>query len=357
MGGYILFYHRIFPHGPASDVTLPLFEWEMSYLKKHYQVLSLHELLDYIDGRLFLERPAAAITFDDGWFDNFVYAYPVLEKYGLKATIFVSTGKIQQENSMRPTLKDCWNGRTTLDHLQKPKGVGESFLESLTGNLQEFLTWEELRLMYKSGVFSVQSHGIEHKKIFSGEDVKGFFKGDPKWDLRSAAKDLRIGVPLYPVKSSLGARAYYPDPSLNDHMASFSAQKDLPSEEDLMREFEKLKSLSRHGPEKWETDEEMKKRIFGELTESRDKITSEIGVTPHHFCWPWGQYTDLGLNLARDAGYHACYTTKAGSVSTLTDRYRMPRVSTRGCKLTFIKRGLIYTNPKISKAYLSLTRR
>jgi peptidoglycan/xylan/chitin deacetylase (PgdA/CDA1 family) len=398
MSGYILFYHRIFPHEPAPDKTLSLFEWEMSYLKKHYQVLSLDELLDYIQGRLVLERPAAAITFDDGWFDNFVYAYPVLEKYGLKATIFVSTGKIRSENSVRPTLKECWkgswlgamsswsqgckarlpwrrgrgtarlDGRAALDNLQKPKGVEESFLESLSGNLQEFLTWEELRVMQKSGIFSVQSHGVEHKSIFSGEDINGFIKGDPGWKIRSAAKDMRIGVPLYPMRSSLGARAYYPDPLLNNHMASYYsaykgieekgiAEKCSKSEEDLMREVERFKSSNPQDPGKWETDADMRKRILGELTESRDKITSEIGVAPVHFCWPWGQYTDLGVNLARDAGYNACYTTKAGSVSTMIDRYRMPRVSTTGGKVTFVKRGLIYTNPKISKAYLFFTKR
>jgi len=371
MGAYILYYHRIFSQRPAPDVTLPLFEWEMSYLKKHYQVLSLDKLLDYMNGKLVLERPAAAITFDDGWFDNFVYAYPVLEKYGLKAAIFVSTGKIRPEKRVRPTLKDCWNGRVTLDALQKPKSVGESFLESLSGNLKEFLTWEELRVMQKSGTFLVQSHGIEHKSIFSGEDIKGFIQGDPGWKIRSAAKDTRIGVPFYPMKSSLGGRAYYPDPSLNDYMASYSAQKGRAeecseecskegcskSEEDLMREVERFRSSNPQDSGKWETDDDMRKRILGELIESRDKITSEIGVTPVHFCWPWGQYTDLGINLAQDAGYHACYTTKAGTVSTTTDRYRVPRVSTTGGKITFIKRGLIYTNSKISKAYLFLSRR
>jgi len=357
MGAYVLFYHRIFPHEPAPDVTLSLFEWEMSYLKKHYQVLSLDELLDYMHGRLVLERPAAAITFDDGWFDNFVYAYPVLEKYGLKATIFVSTGKIRSDNRVRPTLKDCWSGRTTLDNLQKPKGVEESFLESLSGSLKEFLTWEELRVMQKSGIFSVQAHGIEHKKVFSGEDIKGFMNEAPRWSLRSAAKDTRIGVPIYPVESSLAARAYDPGLPLNNHMVSYRAEKGFKSEEDLMHEVERFKSSNPQDQGKWEPDDDMRRRILGELIESRDKITSEIGVTPVHFCWPWGQYTELGINLARDAGYHACYTTKAGSVSTMIDRYRIPRVSTTGGKFTFVKRGLVYTNSKISKAYLFLTKR
>lgn len=325
MGAYVLYYHRIFPNDPAPDVTLSLFDWEMAYLKKHYQVLSLNELLDYMNGDLVLDRPGVAVTFDDGWFDNFVYAWPVLKKHGLKATIFVSTGKIKAENSVRQTLEDCWNGRATLDALQKPKGVEEGFLDSLTGDFREFLTWEELRVMQKSGVFDIQSHGVEHRKVFCSDEAQGFVHGKVGWSVISASAAIKEGMPLYPVRSALAARSYYP--------------------------------ADAQGSGRWESKEEMKKRILGELTESKDRIASEIGVAPVHLCWPWGQYNDLGLELAREAGYQACYTTKAGAVTKGTDRYRIQRVSTKGGRLTFVKRGMVYTNPIISKAYRFLTRR
>lgn len=315
MGVYVLYYHRIFPCDPAPDVTLSLFEWEMSYLKKRYRALTLTELIDYINGDLKLDRPGVAITFDDGWFDNFVYAYPVLMKHGLKATIFVSTGKIGHEQSVRPTLEDCWSGRRSIDDLQHPKGVEEGFLNSLSGDLREFLTWEELRVMQRSGVFDVQSHGVEHRKVFCGDEQKGLAKSKVSWSVLSAKPDIKEGMPVYPVKSALAAKAYYPD------------------------------------GQGWESEEDMKKRILGELVESKDRIYSEIGVKPLHFCWPWGQYIDLGIELAKEAGYAACYTTKAGSVTKNADKYKIPRVSTSGGKLKFIKRGFVYSTPYIAKIY------
>lgn len=324
MGTYVLYYHRICPVEPAADVTLQLFDWEMRYLKKRYSVLSLDELLAYINGELTLEKPGVAITFDDGWFDNFVYAWPVLKKYGLKATIFVSTGKISSGSRVRPTLEECWNGNIGFDALQRPKSVEDGFLESLSGNLNEFLTWEELRLMRKSGVFDVQSHGVGHRRVFCGDEAKGIVTDKVNWSVLSASSSIKEGMPFYPVRSALAARAYHPD---------------IP------------------GTGGWETEEEMRSRILGELIESRDKIASEIGIAPVHLCWPWGQYIDMGIDLAKEAGYQACYTTMAGSVTRDTDNYRIPRVSTKGGKLTFAKRGLIYTNPTISKAYRSLTRR
>lgn len=320
MGVYVLYYHRIYPQGPADDVTLPLFEWEMKYLKKRYQILSLINIIDYINGDLTLEKPGVAITFDDGWFDNFVYAYPVLKKYGLKATIFVSTGKIRIDNIVRPTLGDL-----SIDNLQKPQGAKEGFTDSLYGNLNEFLSWEELRVMQRSGVIDVQSHGVEHRRTFCGDEPKGTATGNVSWSVLSASPDIKEGMPIYSVRSALAARSYYPD---------FSG-----------------------GPGRWETEDDMRKRILGELVESRDRIHSEIGVKPLHFCWPWGQYSDIGIELAKDAGYNACYTTKAGSVATGTDRYGIPRVSTKGGKLTFMKRGIVYSNPFISKLYGFLTER
>lgn len=319
MGVYVLYYHRIYPEGPADDVTLPLFDWEMKYIKKRYQILSLTDLIDYINGDLALERPGVAITFDDGWFDNFVYAWPVLKKYGLKATIFVSTGKIRNENIVRPTLDDCWRKALSIDNLQKPESAKKGFVDSLYGNFNEFLSWEELRVMQRSGVIDVQSHGVEHRRIFCGDKPKGTATDKVSWSVLSASPDIKEGMPIYPVRSALAARAYYPD---------FSGG---------------------HG--RWETEDDMRKRILAELVESRDRIHSEIGFRPLHFCWPWGQYSEVGIELAKKAGYEVCYTTKAGTITTDTDRLMVPRVSTKGGKLTFIKRGLVYSNPYISKAY------
>lgn len=321
MGAYVLYYHRIFPDEPASDVTLSLFEWEMSYLKKHYQVLSLTELIDYINGELVLDKPGVAITFDDGWFDNFVYAWPVLKKYDLKATIFVSTGKIRAENSVRHTMEDCWNGKANIRDLQRTKSVEKGYLESFSGNLGEFLTWEELRVMQKSGVFDIQSHGVEHRKVVCSENITGTAKGSEGWSVKSAMPDTKEGMPLYPIKSALSAKAYYP------------------------------------GSMQWETEQEMRGRILGELVQSRDRIASEIGIEPLHFCWPWGEYIETGIELAREAGYKACYTTKAGTVLPGADPYTISRVSSGKGKITFVKRGLIYSSPALSRSYSFLTGR
>lgn len=94
----ILMYHHILPEGGNSSkliVDLACFEKQMSYLKeKNYQVLALDHFFSLILNDRPLPSKAVAITFDDGYEDNYTYAYPLLKKYGFPATIFLIVEKI-----------------------------------------------------------------------------------------------------------------------------------------------------------------------------------------------------------------------------------------------------------------------
>ena len=90
----ILYYHRVNDHAdpflPAISTTL--FDRQMQFLARHHKVVSLPDLLDRLDDTS--PEPLLAITLDDGYRDNFENAYPVLQRYGLPATIFLSTGSL-----------------------------------------------------------------------------------------------------------------------------------------------------------------------------------------------------------------------------------------------------------------------
>jgi len=72
----------------APDV----FETHLRTLKHHYHVMPLSQIVrDTMEGNV-LPPNAAAITFDDGYLNNFEEAAPLLAKYDLPATFFVTTG-------------------------------------------------------------------------------------------------------------------------------------------------------------------------------------------------------------------------------------------------------------------------
>lgn len=89
----ILMYHAVSStRGSTMHVSPSNFSNQMKFLKdKGFKVISLDELVENIQkGKTFLPR-TVAITFDDGYEDNYLNAFPVLEKYKMPATIFIIT--------------------------------------------------------------------------------------------------------------------------------------------------------------------------------------------------------------------------------------------------------------------------
>ncbi|MFC1645699.1 polysaccharide deacetylase family protein [Candidatus Omnitrophota bacterium] len=93
----ILTYHRISDSNygdPFLSVTPHNFERQIQYLTKKYKIVSLEELTKLIQSQHPAVDNYVAITFDDGYRDNYTNAYPILSKYNVSATIFLTTGFI-----------------------------------------------------------------------------------------------------------------------------------------------------------------------------------------------------------------------------------------------------------------------
>ena len=93
----ILNYHRVndFKDPFTIDsVSVTDFDNQMRYLSKNYHVLSLNDIYDRVSHHIPLPNQCLAITFDDGYADNYDFAWPILKKYDLPATIFLTAGCI-----------------------------------------------------------------------------------------------------------------------------------------------------------------------------------------------------------------------------------------------------------------------
>lgn len=91
----VLLYHRVCEM--KNDiwniaVTPDEFEKQMLYIKNNYKILKFED--DWSN----VKDKAVVITFDDGYLDNYLYAVPILKKYNIPATIFVSTDNIGTNN-------------------------------------------------------------------------------------------------------------------------------------------------------------------------------------------------------------------------------------------------------------------
>jgi len=125
----ILMYHNISYEKGSFFVSPENFTKQMEYLKKNgYEVITLDELAASIRNKKPLKHKKVVITFDDGYRDNFQYAYPVLKKLGFPATIFLITDFI-----------------------------GKKF----TGEGKEFMNWDEVMVMSKDKI-SFGAHTKTH---------------------------------------------------------------------------------------------------------------------------------------------------------------------------------------------------
>jgi peptidoglycan/xylan/chitin deacetylase (PgdA/CDA1 family) len=123
----ILMYHSVTVNtqpGNRLQVSTDSFERQMRFLKSHrYNVVPLEELAQLIKKNKRIPSRTTAITFDDGYKDNYTHAFPVLKKYHLPATIFV-----------------------IINEVGRPLG--------------DRLGWDEIKIMQDSGIISFGSHAL-----------------------------------------------------------------------------------------------------------------------------------------------------------------------------------------------------
>lgn len=97
----ILAYHRVlrkkhnflFDEGVIS-ASPEAFEEQVKFCKKYFSLIGFQQLKESLESKIILPPNPLIITFDDGYRDNYEYAYPILKKYNVLATIFLSTGYI-----------------------------------------------------------------------------------------------------------------------------------------------------------------------------------------------------------------------------------------------------------------------
>lgn len=129
----ILIFHRVLP---APDLLFPgevdvsRFGRLMACVSRAFNVLALTEAVALLKSDKLPAR-ALAITFDDGYADNHELALPVLKRYGLRATFFVSTGFLDGGIMWNDQVIECVRQASTTSLDASHLGLGRLPLHSL----------------------------------------------------------------------------------------------------------------------------------------------------------------------------------------------------------------------------------
>lgn len=211
-GAIILYGHRVAEddEGCLQGLKPSWLTEHLDYLSRHYQFLSLSNILDCYERHQSIPSNSVVITFDDGFRDNFTNAYPILQRYHVPATVFLATGCVSSGELPWPqqvgylfqktkvdrlchittkeisvTLKsprDRNFARTTvrkvLGHM--PRVERERSIVELSGLLQvdiprdRMLTWDQVKTMQNGGIeFGAHSFSHPWMALLSPEEARG----------------------------------------------------------------------------------------------------------------------------------------------------------------------------------------
>src|SRR5215207_1806615 len=115
---------------PNVSATPEDFNRQMEYLAKWFHVISLHDLVEWLEGRKDLPPFAALITFDDGYLDNYSSAFPILRQHHVPALIFLTTEHIGTDAPFYWDMAAYCFAHTQRDRLTFPDGNVEHWSNS-----------------------------------------------------------------------------------------------------------------------------------------------------------------------------------------------------------------------------------
>jgi peptidoglycan/xylan/chitin deacetylase (PgdA/CDA1 family) len=288
-----------------------VFESHLKALRwANFHSLTLHQFYEYMANGKAIPSRSVVLTFDDGYLDNWVYAYPLLKKYSCRGTIFVNPEFVDPSDALRPNLEDVLSKRITLHDLPK-KG---------------FLSWQEMREMERSGYVDIQSHGLTHTWYFCSDKIVDFHHpGDHypwlAWNAHPERKYLWMtedqqafvpwGVPVYQHEKSLATRRYFQDEGLNRVLVDYvrdHGNENFFQNLDWRQKLEEVAINYRQNyPDRgrFESDTEYKERLYHELFDSKQMIEKKLDKTVDFLSWPGGGFNEVSANISREVGYLA----------------------------------------------------
>nr|WP_319488520.1 polysaccharide deacetylase family protein [uncultured Caproiciproducens sp.] len=150
----ILMYHSMLKDKAYQGVYVispEIFEKDLQYLqKKGYTAIVMQDLLNYVNKKVPLPSKPVMITFDDGYYNNYLYAYPLIKKYNMKMVL-----------SPIGYCTELFSQSVSPDHAN-----------------YSHCTWDEVNEMIASGRVEVQNHTYNLHESKNGRLGAGMKKGE-----------------------------------------------------------------------------------------------------------------------------------------------------------------------------------
>ena len=298
-GASFLLYHSVGSSGVFQDniVREDLFREQIAFLRKKYKVVPLTDILDHLQSGKRVPSNYVAITFDDGYRDNWETALPILKEAGMTATFF-------------PTVDVVENG--------------EPFFYDVIHAIVQKSDMPEIHVKIKG-----------REKVFSLKNPQD-------------KEDAILRIVLEIRKERPEERREFIE-TLRDACAVRGNIKD--NLKDLYMTISHVRDLERNGMEIGShtlthpnlptlTENELAR----EVENSKKRLETILGKSIKGFSYPFGKranFNDQVLSKTRGAGYKYAVSTEYGKVSGNTDMFLLPRIGVRNASLCRLKVNLM----------------
>jgi peptidoglycan/xylan/chitin deacetylase (PgdA/CDA1 family) len=261
-------------------VTASAFRDQLRYVRRRYTVVPLDDMVERIHAGRPLPPRAVAITFDDGYLDNYTHAFPLLRAEGLPATFYVTTGTIDGGPPLWTAKLRFMVRRSPRTHVDLPPPLGgPATIDSP----------EARQALFTSLIVALKNVPSPRRCVLVDELAEAFGVSD-----FSALDGIMMTWSQLREMSAAGM-------TIGAHTVS---HPNLP---------------------RTEVDEQMR-----EVCGSRDTIAEQVRVPVAHFSYPNGRgaahVNDTVRAVVRKAGFRSAVTSLAGSVQLGADPWGLRRV-------------------------------
>ena len=269
----ILGYHRIVEdfeatarnEMPSMLTSVEMFERHLDLVGRHFRFATLDEIGEQLASGEPFSEPVAAVTFDDGYRDNYEHAFPVLTRKGIPAAVFVVTDLVG---------RSCWQIHDKLFHLMR----------------KAFAAWEDPRRELSELLRALDlpaGHLLRSRSATSS----------PMTSVSALLPELSV-VNVRRVMAALEA-------TTGNGFHDVALPLTWPMIEEMHRAGIIIGSHTRHHVSLPAESTEM---VVEELEGSKRAIEEHLGVPAVHFAYPGGQFTPRDVEALERAGYRFGYT-------------------------------------------------
>ena len=294
----ILMYHRFSDKPEPFKISQQVFENQIKFLKKRYNFISLNHYSEFLTGVRddFPDNPII-LTIDDGHWDNYTFAYPILKKYSVPAALFISTNFITNKAWLCSDILQYILGTTKFREFYFP--LGDKTVQFRLDNFQDWLK-SQLRIFNYCRTIS------EHEK----DEL-----------INQLAKHLTVNLPdqtagdFQPLTWDQVREMHDNGIEFGSHTCSHPILSTLTSED-----------------------------LNHEILDSKREMETRLGVEISSFSYPNGQPEDINdivIQMTQKAGYSCAVTTMKGFNDTRnTNPFLLKRMSILTNNKTYLLREI-----------------